>query len=483
MICVATDVTEEVRVTEEQRIRTIRQAVVAGLGQEALDGLELSQVMDKAAQEIASQIELPLSAVFELPEGDRRLHLRAGVGWQPGLVGALAIEATPQSPVGAVLACGEPLVIEDLRADDRWPDADYLREHGVVSAACRLIGHPDLPLGVLGAYSTTPRRFGKNELDFLQTMANVVGGATQRDRAEADARHQALHDILTGLANRALFLDHLEVALARARRHPGSVGLLFVDLDRFKTVNDSLGHAAGNRLLRLLADRLREVVRPGDTIARLAGDEFAVLCEDLEDERAASVVARRILRAFAAPASLEEREVVVTASIGIAIGNPGDDPEQLLRDADAAMYRAKERGKARYELFDEAMRARAHDRLELENDLRRAIDTGQLRLVYQPMLSIDSGQVCGVEALVRWQHPVRGLLGPASFVSLAEETGLIVPLGAWVLGEALAQTRLWGLVAGEHPLEVSVNVSARQLNDPGFPRSSPRRWSRPSCRW
>jgi diguanylate cyclase (GGDEF)-like protein len=469
MMGVATDVTEETRIAEEQRIRTARQAAVAGLGQEALDGLELDQVLNRAAGEVAAWLDVPLSAVLELPPGGRRLHLRAGVGWREGLVGRAALGLAPGSPAGAVLASGEPVAIEDLRADPRWSPDRVLGDHGVVAVACVMIGHPDQAIGVLAVYARTRRRFPNHELQFLQTMANVVGGATQRRRAEEAALHRALHDPLTGLANRTLFLDHLRVALARAQRHRRSIGVLFVDLDRFKAVNDFLGHDAGNRLLRVLAERLQQGVRPGDTIARLAGDEFAVLCEELDGEREAGVVAQRLLRALAEPVPLDGRDVAVTASIGIALGRSADDADRLLRDADTAMYGAKRRGKARFELFDPAMRARAHDRLELENDLRRAIGMGELRLAYQPVLSVGGRRVLGVEALVRWQHPRRGLLPPGAFVSLAEETGLIMPLGEWVLRESLAQLRHALPANRPDRIRLSVNVSARQLNEAAFP--------------
>jgi diguanylate cyclase (GGDEF)-like protein len=286
-----------------------------------------------------------------------------------------------------------------------------------------------------------------------------------RDDREALA-HRVLHDPLTDLPNRTLFLDRLELALARLRRHDGSIAVLFIDLDNFKVVNDSLGHGAGDRLLVEMARRLRHAVRPSDTIARFGGDEFVVLCEDIAQARDAVVVGQRIVEATAVPFDLDGREMFVTAAVGVALAlDPeGATPETLLRDADAAMYRAKERGPGRVEVFDEALRARILERLELENGLRRAVQRGELCVWYQPEVSLADGRVIGFEALVRWQHPTRGLLAPAHFMQIAEETGLIVEIGAWVIDEACRQAAEWRAEGAQ--LDVAVNVSARQLMDP-----------------
>jgi diguanylate cyclase (GGDEF)-like protein len=246
------------------------------------------------------------------------------------------------------------------------------------------------------------------------------------------------------------------------------VAVLFLDLDRFKVINDSLGHEIGDCLLVELAQRLQSVLRPGDTVARFGGDEFTVLCDDIDGERDAIVIAQRMGEAVAAPFLLADTEAFLTASVGIAMADGVDArPESLIRDADAAMYRAKERGKSRYELFDEVMRARAVERLEVENALHRAIERGELRVHYQPLVDIEAGLMTGVEALARWEHPDRGLLLPEQFIPLAEETGQILELGEWVLREACAQHRRW---REEHPegpaLRLSVNLSARQLQQP-----------------
>ena len=283
---------------------------------------------------------------------------------------------------------------------------------------------------------------------------------------------QLLRDPLTGLPSRLLFLNRLTVALERLQRRRGRhVAVLFLDLDRFKVINDSLGHPAGDELILAVAERLRHSLRRHETIARFGGDEFAILCEDIADEQDAIAVAERVLKTFGTPFGLADGDVTTGASVGIALsGNPDDVGEDLIRDADAAMYRAKESGGGRLELFDELTRQRAVARLQTENALRLAIEREELRVYFQPEVSIETAEIVGVEALVRWEHPERGLLGPGEFISLAEETGLIVPLGTWVMRESCRQARAWhdaGIVADDFSMRV--NVSARQLASERLP--------------
>jgi diguanylate cyclase (GGDEF)-like protein/PAS domain S-box-containing protein len=293
----------------------------------------------------------------------------------------------------------------------------------------------------------------------VRELVSVTRDISERKQAELELSHAALHDTLTGLPNRALFLDRLSLALRRTERHSGSVAVLFCDLDRFKVVNDSLGHDAGDRLLVDVAGRIGAALRPADTVARFGGDEFTILCEDIAGEIEAATIAQRIVDVFRDPFLLEDGEVFLATSLGIAIARgPDDRAEDLIRDADAAMYRAKERGKGRYEIFDEAMRADAVVRLETESALRRALERGELRLHYQPEVELATGRICGFEGLLRWEHPLRGLLGPSAFIPLAEETGLIVGIGEWVLREACTEAARW-----TQPLTLSVNLSARQL--------------------
>jgi diguanylate cyclase (GGDEF)-like protein/PAS domain S-box-containing protein len=295
---------------------------------------------------------------------------------------------------------------------------------------------------------------------------------TERKAIAERLEHAAIHDPLTGLPNRLLFVDRLEQGLAASTRGGRCVAVVFLDLDRFKFVNDSLGHAAGDRLIVAVADRLRAALRPSDTVARFGGDEFVVLCDDIAGEEPALEIAARMAEAVSRPVVLPEGEVFVTASLGVAVsGSSGDSADSLLRDADTAMYRAKDQGRARIEVFDERTHQRAVHQLRTGNDLHRALQRGEFQVHYQPVVDIPSGHIAGFEALVRWQHPTRGLILPGDFIALAEETGLIVPLGAWVLEESCSQVASWQSCMADDapPLFISVNLSPRQLAEPILP--------------
>ncbi|MDO8667423.1 MAG: diguanylate cyclase, partial [Gemmatimonadales bacterium] len=292
---------------------------------------------------------------------------------------------------------------------------------------------------------------------------------TERKAVEEQLLHLAIRDELTGLANRALFRDLVARSIGRGkRREDYAYAVVVLDIDRFKLVNESLGHSTGDQLLTAIARRLERCVRPGDTAARLGGDEFAVFLDDVRDVGDAIRVADRIQNELKQPFVLGTQEVFASASIGIALSVAGyDRPEDFLRDADLAMYRAKEQGGARHEVFQADMYAHAVALLQLETDLRRALERDEFLLHYQPIVSVGSRRIVGFEALARWQHPQRGLVLPASFIPVAEETGLIVPLGLWVLREACRQIKAWRQLTGpEHPLAISVNLSAKQLLQP-----------------
>ena len=305
-------------------------------------------------------------------------------------------------------------------------------------------------------------------------MIGQIEDVTDRRTLRERLAHAAIHDPLTGLPNRVLFMDRLEVALSRAKRQGRRVAVAFLDIDRFKLVNDSMGHDSGDRLLVAVAGRLRAALRVNDTVARLGGDEFTVLCEEVSDDASALEAAERLVDALRHPFDLVESEVFVTASLGLAVsGSPGDSPSSLLRDADTAMYVAKERGRARIELFDQENHEVALQRMHISTELHRALERGELCVYYQPIVELNGGRLAGMEALLRWQHPERGLLPAGEFLRMAEDSGLIVAIGDWVLDQACRQYVSWESErsqrgAGNLSVGMCVNLSPRQLAEPDF---------------
>jgi diguanylate cyclase (GGDEF)-like protein/PAS domain S-box-containing protein len=448
-----------------------QQAAVAALGRFALEEQDLEAVMDRAAETVAATLGVELCEVLEITPRGSALRLMAGVGWPEGQVRRVLVPSGAGTQGGYTLLHQVPVVTTDIATEDRFAFSAPLLDAGARAGVTVAIPARTGVWGVLGAHARAPRRFAPDEMEFLRAVANVISSAVERNRVEEEVRQRAMHDPLTGLPNRALALDRLESALARRRRDGRAVAVLLADLDQFKLVNDSMGHQAGDDLLVALAPRLHDAVRPSDTVARLGGDEFLIVCEQLDGAREAIRVAERVAQAINQPIVLAAGEHFITASIGIAVADTAEaDPADLLRDADAAMYRAKERGRGRYELFDDLLRKRVLFRLRTENELRRGIEQGELRVVYQPVVELEHGTVTAVEALVRWQHPERGMIDPVDFIPVAEDSGLIGALGEWVLGVACRDGASWQRrFRRPDPLLVCVNASPRQLANGAFP--------------
>lgn len=381
-----------------------------------------------------------------------------------------------QGPCLTAAVSAAPVLATDLAADDRYPRfGPAAVGAGGAAAFCVPLLHGDQCLGALALYQDVPGELDPRALAAAQSLAGVAAAylvnARLRDRALETSdgfRDRSLHDALTGLPNRALLTERFEQAAGRARRTHTAVAALFVDLDHFKAVNDDYGHGAGDELLVAVAARLAALIRTGDTLARLSGDEFVFLCEDLADSRAVDLLAARIDRAFDQPFAVAGVELDVTASVGIAYAGPGEAVTgQLVLDADTAMYRAKRAGATRGRI-DLATAEVARDRVELERDLRESLSMGRLDVAYQPIVRPGDGFVTGVEALLRWTHPERGPVPALTAVAVAERSGLIAAVGAWVLGRSCRDWVAWRAARPGRRLDLGVNVSPRQLMGPGF---------------
>src|SRR4051812_21380021 len=446
------------RQTLLERLSRIQRSIVhrAAL-QDVLDG-----IVAGAAELLGDEV-----SVLRLvePHNPGQMVLAAASGVPSDLMEAIRRGPVGQGVGGQAIAENR-LVVEESYADWEGGLPAY-RERGLQAAMAAPVHENGIPVGSLTLASFRPgRRYSQTEQDVLLAFAEHGSLALTDARNFEDAMHQAFHDSLTGLPNRALFLDRLELAHARARRSGSPIAVLFMALDAFKTVNDSLGHAAGDELLVLVAGRLRRSLRPSDTAARFGGDEFAILLEDLDTSNAAQLVAQRVLESLRDPFEIQGQEVFVGASIGISSSaHPGSD--DLLRNADLAMYRAKGLGKGRFQVFEPGMHVAVLERLELEVDLQRALDRAEMCLHYQPIIELATAKVIGLEALVRWRHPVRGMIQPNDFIPLAEETGQIYRLGEWVLEQAIRDACAWNAgVRDGAPVRIGVNLSARQLQEP-----------------
>jgi diguanylate cyclase (GGDEF)-like protein/PAS domain S-box-containing protein len=467
------DISERKQAEQDLQRSLSQQAVVARLGERALQDSDPESLM-RAAVSLVGEIDgIQSACIWELGREGRRLNLRAG--FEDEAVGAgRRVSAGRSSHAGAALDSGEPTIVAEWEKDARYTMPPVLRAVGAASSLAVTIDGTDRPFGVLDVHAAEPNRFTTKDAPFVQAVANVLADAFERHAADQALRHRVLHDSLTGLPNRLSFVDSLGESLSKAALSGSPVGILFIDLDHFKLINDSLGHHAGDALLRAVAPRLRAHLRPGDIVARFGGDEFGILIDHLADVGEAISIADRVAAAFSHSFSIDGVEHFITASIGVAVTRASDrqsvNAELLIRDADAAMYRAKEGGRARCELFDAEMRAGAMRRLELERELRHALDRDELVLYYQPVVDLRSGEITGLEALVRWRHPERGLLDPSEFVSIAEDSGLIEPIGRWVQEQACLQALKWHQQRPDsRPFDVAINLSARQVAHRNLP--------------
>ena len=592
------DITDRKRVERNFAKRERQQAVVAELGRAALTEFDFDRLLQRATRMIAETLNVEFVSVRELLSPGDKLLLRAGYGWKKELVGNWTVDLDRPIVDRDKKKTGAAQTLDDAKQQAQDASAKVLREHGIVSGMGVRIAGRETPFGILDVHSTTSRNITPDEINFLESVAYVLGVAVERmhiiedlrqserrydlaiqgskdglwdwdlvtdevyfsprwlemlglsekdfqpsvanwmERLHADDReifdthlkshlsgrtqnfsvecrllHQdgayrwmlvrglavreknkavriagsmsditenkraehrllkdALHDTLTALPNRALFTDRVAQAIVRCERHPDYLfAVLFLDLDRFKVINDSLGHSYGDQVLIEMATRLKDCIREVDTVARLGGDEFAILLEDLDSEEMAELVARRINYSLAQPFRLASREIVSNVSIGVAFSSLGyDRPDEMIRDADIAMYQAKTQGRSRHVVFEKGMHLRAVTQLETETDLRRAIERNEFTLHYQPVVSIRNGKLDGFEALVRWRHPKRGFVPPSDFITIAEETGLIVPIGRLILREACGQMQKWAKKYPRSRFGISVNISPKQFADPNF---------------
>jgi len=464
------DITAVKTAEREIQKRVDQQVLIAKLGEIAMQGEHPDRLIAIAVDSLARQEGILEVSVWE-QEGFTQLYL---CHTSAGKAVAPVIPYEPDRFPGNLLANGEVVSIADWDDDPRIADYAELKDPEIRSSMVVPISGPREQFGILAANSSEPSHFTDEDGHFLVSAANVLANAIERNRADESLRHRLHHDPLTDLPNRQLFVERLTSAIGVLQDAGGNCAVLFLDIDHFKLINDGIGHHAGDEILREVAPRLSSGLRRGDTVARFGGDEFGIVLKSVEGEDDAREIADRLLDSMSEPIMFGGIENFITASVGIAIYRAGIDEikgaEDLIQEADAAMYRAKEMGRAQAQVFGKPMREKAVRRLEVERELRRAIEDGQLLVHYQPIISLGTGRIHAFEALVRWQHPVDGMVLPLDFIPIAEESDLICQIDTWVLGESLRQMGEWQkLIGKDRPLIVAVNASSRQIRTTGLP--------------
>jgi len=431
----------------------------------------IQRILDRLVERIVDILPIDAAGVTLISPGSKPRYLAASN--EAALRYEKLQSQLREGPCVLAVESGRAVSVPDLRLDDRFPEFRPVAVSvGLIAVFTFPLNHADHPLGALDLYRSTPGPLSDESLEIAQTLADVAAAYLLNAQARDDlldssalSRESSLHDPLTGLPNRVLMMDRIEHAFLRSRRSGKLSAVFFLDLDHFKAVNDSYGHKVGDGLLVAVAERLRSLLRPGDTLARLSGDEFVILCEGLENPGQATAVASRIEAGLDRPFDVAGLKLTMSTSVGVAFADHlHHDPEQVLHYADTAMYQAKHLGGARLKIFD------AGDQTEfgLERDLRDALARGELRTVYQPIVATTSGQLIGFEALLRWDHPTRGQVPPSVMIPIAERSGLIVDIGRWVLGQAWASWTHWHHMLDGEDLTMAVNVSPQQLMSAGF---------------
>jgi diguanylate cyclase (GGDEF)-like protein len=449
-ICIDIDITERKEFERTILENARRQTLIAAFGRKALEANDLAGLLVEACASAADGLGASHVALFEADPDTGKLVLRAGAGWPADTIG------TVFEPCGVGQASCAP-------CPNALGEPHAIRTGAAADIVCR-----ERVYGSIGVYTEAERQFNTGDMNFLESLARILATALERHEANDRLTWLAQYDALTNLPNRRHLASCIEDAIVSAQRHGHRAGVMFIDLDRFKHVNDMLGHAAGDELLAQAGRRLEQCVRPGDVVARLGGDEFAVVLPHVADQAASAAVATRLIEALARPFPLQGQQIFVSGSVGIAAyPDDGTSADMLLKSADIAMYSAKNSGRNNYQFYAAEMNQKAAQRLLTENQLRVALERDQFVLHYQPKAKLSDGTIRGFEALLRWDHPERGQIAPLEFISILEDTGLIIPVGEWVIAQVCRQLNEWQQ-AGLRALPVAINLSARQLQQAGL---------------